>query len=124
MVLMVEFLLIYNYLPTAGHEAVIHYTMSRKGTPQLEIDGYRYTRQKICKTTIRWECLQTKALACKARATTSNTPKGLVQYYNNTHNHPPSMERRKAGELRKLKQQTAERLKLLQPDLSEIHYNV
>ncbi|XP_058451313.1 modifier of mdg4-like isoform X40 [Malaya genurostris] len=84
---------------------VIQYNMSHKGTTQLEIDGYRFTRQKICKTTIRWECLQTKALICKARATTWNDSKGLVQYYNNDHNHPPFVQRRKPGDLKKLKQQ-------------------
>ncbi|XP_055616868.1 modifier of mdg4-like isoform X34 [Toxorhynchites rutilus septentrionalis] len=93
------------------HSAVINYAVSRKGAPQLEIDGYRFTRQKICKSTIRWECLQTKALACKARATTNNNVKGLVQCYNNTHNHPSQMQRRKAGDLRKLKEQRAEMLK-------------
>ncbi|XP_039436689.1 uncharacterized protein LOC120418381 [Culex pipiens pallens] len=74
----------------------VTYITSRKGTLQLEIDRYRFTRQKICKSTIRWECLQTKALCCKARATTNNAVRGAVYYFNNEHNHPPQMERRKA----------------------------
>ncbi|KAL9693041.1 hypothetical protein quinque_012326 [Culex quinquefasciatus] len=100
----------HDILERRKREPEVTYITSRKGTLQLEIDRYRFTRQKICKSTIRWECLQTKALCCKARATTNNAVRGAVYYFNNEHNHPPQMERRKAGALRKLKQQQAEQM--------------
>ncbi|XP_055594846.1 modifier of mdg4-like isoform X27 [Uranotaenia lowii] len=83
---------------------VISYHNGRKGSVQLEIGGYRFTRMKILKHSIHWECLQSKPLACRARALTSNALHGVVKKYNNIHNHPANMTRRKAGDLKRIRE--------------------
>lgn len=94
---------------------VIQYVMSIRGSPQLDIDGWRFTRKQMTKNTIQWICVQTKALKCKARAITNS--KGMVLQLNNSHNHPSQMQRRKPGELRKLQREMEERTMALQSDL-------
>ncbi|XP_055616872.1 modifier of mdg4-like isoform X38 [Toxorhynchites rutilus septentrionalis] len=90
-----------SFLEVSFHEG-------RKGSTQLEVDGYRFTRMKVLKKTVHWECLQARALRCKARAVTSNTVPGVLRKYSSSHNHLPKMKRRKCGDLRM--QREAERL--------------
>lgn len=84
--------------------------MSSRGAPQLDIEGFRFTRKHKGKQAIQWICVQNKAIQCKARATT--TSRGMMRQLINIHNHPPQMQRRKAGELRELKRQMEERTML------------
>ncbi|KXJ68786.1 hypothetical protein RP20_CCG001713 [Aedes albopictus] len=88
----------------------IQYVMSSRGAPQLDIEGFRFTRKHKGKQAIQWICVQNKAIQCKARATT--TSRGMMRQLINIHNHPPQMQRRKAGELRELKRQMEERTML------------
>ncbi|XP_062537635.1 FLYWCH-type zinc finger-containing protein 1 [Armigeres subalbatus] len=84
--------------------SVVHYHVSKRGSFQLEIDGYRFTRMKILQSTIHWICLQTKALHCKARAVTNNDPEGTIRRCYNFHNHPPTMRRRQHGDLQRIRE--------------------
>ncbi|XP_065073214.1 modifier of mdg4-like isoform X19 [Ochlerotatus camptorhynchus] len=79
-----------------------NYVSSRKGTPQLMIDGHCYSRQRVRDRTIRWRCVQSKALNCMARATTNRQNGGQVISISGQHNHRLIRERRKNGELRQL----------------------
>ncbi|XP_058451124.1 modifier of mdg4-like isoform X17 [Malaya genurostris] len=80
----------------------IHYVASRKGTPQLMIEGHCYSRQRVRDRTIRWRCVQSKALNCMARATTNRINGGKIMSISGRHNHQLIKERRKNGELREL----------------------
>ncbi|XP_058451258.1 modifier of mdg4-like isoform X33 [Malaya genurostris] len=91
----------------SARPTVISYHAGRKGSAQLEIDGYRFTRMKILQKTIHWTCLQNKALGCRARAVTNNAMQGVIQKYNNIHNHPPTVRRRKWGDLQRIKEDRA-----------------
>ncbi|XP_055594864.1 modifier of mdg4-like isoform X29 [Uranotaenia lowii] len=78
------------------------YVPSRKGTLQLTINGYSFTRQRVREKTIRWRCVQSKALNCIARATTHIQSGGKIISTSGKHNHDVIRERRKNGELRYL----------------------
>ncbi|XP_055616851.1 modifier of mdg4-like isoform X19 [Toxorhynchites rutilus septentrionalis] len=78
------------------------YVASNKGTPQLMIDGHCYSRQRVRDRTIRWRCVQSKALNCMARATTNRQNGDKIISITGVHNHRLIRERRKNGELREL----------------------
>ncbi|XP_049532473.1 modifier of mdg4-like isoform X11 [Anopheles darlingi] len=82
----------------------IVYVKSKKGTPQLMIDGQNYSRQCVRSRTIRWRCVHFRALQCMAKATTYRLD-GRVFSINGEHNHPHIPERRKRGELKQLLEQ-------------------
>ncbi|EAT37399.1 AAEL010576-PO [Aedes aegypti] len=83
-------------------QIVANYVSSRKGTPQLMIDDHCYSRQRVRQRTIRWRCVQFKALHCMARATTDRQNSGQLISVDGVHNHEVIRERRKNGELREL----------------------
>uniref|UniRef100_A0A182IYC6 FLYWCH-type domain-containing protein n=1 Tax=Anopheles atroparvus TaxID=41427 RepID=A0A182IYC6_ANOAO len=80
----------------------IKYVRSKRGAPQLKINGQTYCRQMIRERTIRWRCVQFKPLHCMARATTSPLNGDNVISLTDIHNHPIINERRKHGELKRL----------------------
>ncbi|XP_058451225.1 modifier of mdg4-like isoform X29 [Malaya genurostris] len=83
----------------------ISYFLTARGTTQLMVKGYAFTKQNVRRHMIFWACCQAKPLKCTARLTTyrgENRGKIVVR---GEHNHEIIKERRKAGMRRKLLEQ-------------------
>ncbi|XP_023309276.1 modifier of mdg4-like isoform X13 [Lucilia cuprina] len=77
----------------------VKYRSSLKGSYQLVLDGFPYTRHRIRGGTIYWRCVQFRPLNCKARVRTN--PSGdRVSIVDEDHNHGILKERRKKGSLK------------------------
>ncbi|KAM7363408.1 modifier of mdg4 isoform 18-T19 [Cochliomyia hominivorax] len=77
----------------------VKYRNSLKGSCQLVLDGFPYTRHRIRGGTIYWRCVQFRPLNCKARVRTN--PSGdRVSIVDEEHNHGILKERRKKGSLK------------------------
>ncbi|XP_058451050.1 modifier of mdg4-like isoform X9 [Malaya genurostris] len=76
------------------------YVMSTKGSPQLCIDGFTFTRHCVKEDTIYWRCTQFRALRCPARHRHRRSTNSL-EVVCAKHNHG-IMERRKRGTLKGL----------------------
>ncbi|KXJ73914.1 hypothetical protein RP20_CCG014741 [Aedes albopictus] len=72
--------------------------MSTKGSPQLCIDGFPFTRHIVKEDTIYWRCIQFRALRCPARHRQRRST-GALEVVWAKHNHG-ILERRKRGTLR------------------------
>ncbi|XP_013102017.1 modifier of mdg4 isoform X19 [Stomoxys calcitrans] len=77
----------------------VKYRSSLKGSYQLVLDGFPYTRHRVRGGTIYWRCVQFRPLSCKARVRTN--PSGdRVSIVDEDHNHGILKERRKKGSLK------------------------
>ncbi|XP_062556402.1 modifier of mdg4-like isoform X12 [Armigeres subalbatus] len=74
------------------------FVISTKGSPQLCIDGFTFTRHIVKEDTIYWRCTQFRALRCPARHRQRRTT-GVLEVVWAKHNHG-IMKRRKRGILR------------------------
>ncbi|XP_055594800.1 modifier of mdg4-like isoform X22 [Uranotaenia lowii] len=81
----------------------VSYFITARGTTQLMIQGFPYTKLNARPHMVFWACCQAKPLKCTARATTYNKPmeRGKV-ILRGEHNHGLIRERRKAGVRKKL----------------------
>ncbi|XP_054085997.1 modifier of mdg4 isoform X15 [Zeugodacus cucurbitae] len=77
----------------------VNYRSSLKGTYQLVLDGFPYSRHRIRGGTIYWRCVQFRPLKCRARVRT-NPAGDRVSIVDEYHNHPIVRERRKKGTLK------------------------
>ncbi|XP_012159356.1 modifier of mdg4 isoform X15 [Ceratitis capitata] len=77
----------------------VNYRSSLKGTYQLVLDGFPYSRHRIRGGTIYWRCVQFRPLKCRARVRT-NPAGDRVSIVDEDHNHPIVRERRKKGTLK------------------------
>ncbi|XP_011198634.2 modifier of mdg4 isoform X13 [Bactrocera dorsalis] len=77
----------------------VNYRSSLKGTYQLVLDGFPYSRHRIRGCTIYWRCVQFRPLKCRARVRT-NPAGDRVSIVDESHNHPIVRERRKKGTLK------------------------
>ncbi|XP_067618554.1 modifier of mdg4-like isoform X11 [Eurosta solidaginis] len=77
----------------------VNYRSSLKGTYQLVLDGFPYSRHRIRGGTIYWRCVQFRPLKCRARVRTNPTG-DRVSIVDEDHNHPIVRERRKKGSLK------------------------
>lgn len=88
----------------------VEYIASCKGTPQLVIDGFPFTRHRVRDKTVYWRCVQFRILKCHARMRTKledevsnknyDTIKQQIEIVQNDHNHGILNERRKRGTLK------------------------
>ncbi|XP_062556648.1 uncharacterized protein LOC134221466 isoform X2 [Armigeres subalbatus] len=87
----------------------ISFVISKRGKTQLCVNGYLYMRVKTTEELQFWSCNQDKVLRCTARATTGRAKKDdkPTIKLRGFHNHKIILERRKAGECAKLRQQYA-----------------
>ncbi|EAT37400.1 AAEL010576-PI [Aedes aegypti] len=76
------------------------YVMSTKGSPQLCLDGFTFTRHIVKDDTIYWRCIQFRALRCPARHRQRRST-GALEVVWAKHNHG-ILERRKRGTLREI----------------------
>ncbi|XP_054726124.1 modifier of mdg4 isoform X13 [Anastrepha obliqua] len=77
----------------------VNYRSSLKGTYQLVLDGFPYSRHRIRGGTIYWRCVQFRPLKCRARVRT-NPAGDRVSIVDEDHNHAIVRERRKKGTLK------------------------
>uniref|UniRef100_A0ABK9MFA2 BTB domain-containing protein n=1 Tax=Glossina morsitans morsitans TaxID=37546 RepID=A0ABK9MFA2_GLOMM len=70
----------------------VKYRSSLKGSYQLVLDGFPYTRHRCRGTTIYWRCVQFRPLNCKARVRTNPTG-DRVSIVDERHNHSILKER-------------------------------
>ncbi|XP_011291266.1 modifier of mdg4 isoform X20 [Musca domestica] len=88
-------------IPIAEQQNRVKYRNSLKGTYQLVLDGYPYTRHRVRGDTIYWRCIQFRPLKCRARVRTN--PSGdRVSIVEEDHNHEILIERRKKGSLKRV----------------------
>ncbi|XP_061397668.1 modifier of mdg4-like isoform X2 [Musca vetustissima] len=86
-------------IPIAEQQNRVKYRNSLKGTYQLVLDGFPYTRHRVRGDTIYWRCIQSRPLKCTARVRTN--PSGdRVSIVDEDHNHDILLERRKKGSLK------------------------
>ncbi|XP_059611349.1 modifier of mdg4-like isoform X8 [Phlebotomus argentipes] len=90
-------------------ECPIEYVSSIKGSFQLCLDGYPFTRHRSRGDTIYWRCVQFKPLACRARLRTRRNGKQL-EIVDSHHNHKILTERRKKGSLKALYDERKQKL--------------
>ncbi|XP_065073225.1 modifier of mdg4-like isoform X29 [Ochlerotatus camptorhynchus] len=76
------------------------FVMSTKGSPQLCVDGFTFTRHIVKDDTIYWRCTQFRALRCPARHRQRRAT-GALEVVWARHNHG-ILERRKRGSLREI----------------------
>ncbi|XP_055616845.1 modifier of mdg4-like isoform X13 [Toxorhynchites rutilus septentrionalis] len=106
----------------------VQYVMSTKGSAQLCINGFTFTRHIVKNDTIYWRCTQFRALRCPARHRQRRSA-GTLEVVFAKHNHG-ILERRKRGTLRPFlenrkllkKQQQEQQLATMKPHDSEETY--
>ncbi|XP_021693992.1 modifier of mdg4 isoform X31 [Aedes aegypti] len=90
---------------TDSSEMDICYIVTARGTTQLVVEGFPFTKLNERAHMTFWACCQARPLSCTARATTYRGAKNGKITFRGEHNHGRIRERRKAGALRKLLEQ-------------------
>ncbi|XP_058057595.1 modifier of mdg4-like isoform X21 [Anopheles bellator] len=90
-----------NEQAAQGSSYKVEYIVTARGSLQLCINNYRYSRDRILGAITTFRCVQYKPLGCAARAQTDRVQK-KIRVVNDVHNHPAKMDRRRSGVLRYL----------------------
>lgn len=74
-----------------GYRDVAVFTVSIKGRPKLQHNGYSYTRsEKRTNGTTVWRCERTRRHGCKGRSNTRMFGLTEMVQVSAAHNHPPN----------------------------------
>ncbi|XP_055594937.1 modifier of mdg4-like isoform X37 [Uranotaenia lowii] len=79
----------------------ISFMLNYRGTQNMVIRNHCFTRNKVSKRYLFWQCTQ-KKLGCRVRATMPRPPNKGPVICRGSHNHEVIVERRKRGALREL----------------------
>nr|XP_029723801.1 FLYWCH-type zinc finger-containing protein 1-like [Aedes albopictus] len=98
------------------------YSISLKGSLQLMVQGFPYTRHSCKGGKVYWRCVQFKSLGCRSRV---RTHQELIESIEHEHNHDRMLARRKRGALKQLMQERKREKSLValdQCDLVELDW--
>nr|XP_029723720.1 modifier of mdg4-like isoform X30 [Aedes albopictus] len=98
------------------------YSISLKGSLQLMVQGFPYTRHSCKGGKVYWRCVQFKSLGCRSRV---RTHQELFESIEHEHNHDRMLARRKRGALKQLMQERKREKSLValdQCDLVELDW--